>query len=109
MTFENKLWIIVAVASSYIRIVPAAVVVQEGQSFTLTCEADGDPVPMFNWYHKDVMIHEGAALTIANSLYTEHDGSIMCKATNSKGNREIGVDVDVQCKLYFSSFRNWNQ
>ncbi|VDH89690.1 Hypothetical predicted protein [Mytilus galloprovincialis] len=70
-------------APSYIRIVPACVVVNEGESFTLTCEADGDPVPTYNWYHNDVIIHEGAILTITNSLWTEHDGLILCKATKT--------------------------
>ncbi|CAC5377793.1 unnamed protein product [Mytilus coruscus] len=83
-------------APSYIRIVPAGVVVQEGQGFTLTCEADGDPAPTYNWYHNDLMIHEGAVLTITNSLWTEHDGLHLCKATNTKGSRQTWEDVDVQ-------------
>ncbi|XP_071166138.1 hemicentin-1-like [Mytilus edulis] len=83
-------------APSYIRITPAGVVVQEGQGFTLTCDADGDPAPIYNWYHHDVMIHEGAVLTISNSLWTEHDGLHLCKATNTKGSRQTWEDVDVQ-------------
>ncbi|CAC5415121.1 unnamed protein product [Mytilus coruscus] len=91
-----SLQLIVNAAPSYIRIVPAGVVVNEGQGFTLTCEADGYPAPTYNWYHNDVMIHEGAILTISNSLWTEHDGLILCKATSTKGSRQTWEDVDVQ-------------
>ncbi|CAC5377795.1 HMCN [Mytilus coruscus] len=98
MAFEKNTTINdnVSAAPSYIRIVPAGVVVNEGQGFILTCEADGDPAPTYNWYHNDVMIHEGAVLTITYSLWTEHDGLILCKATNSKGSRQTWKDVDIQ-------------
>ncbi|CAG2239104.1 HMCN [Mytilus edulis] len=85
-------------APSYIRILPVCVVVNEGESFTLTCEADGDPAPTFNWYKNDVMIHQGAVLYIANANWTIHDGLTVCKATNSKGSRQTWEGVHVQYK-----------
>ncbi|XP_063420686.1 synaptogenesis protein syg-2-like [Mytilus trossulus] len=63
-----SLQLTVTVAPSYIRILPSCIVVNEGESFTLTCEADGDPPPTYKWYHNDVIIHEGAVLTITNSI-----------------------------------------
>ena len=88
-------------APSYIRILPVCVVVNEGESFTLTCEADGDPAPTFNWYKNDVMIHQGAVLYISNANWTIHDGLTVCKATNSKGSRQTWEGVHVQCELRF--------
>ncbi|CAG2194112.1 HMCN [Mytilus edulis] len=85
-------------APSYIRILPTCVVVNEGESFTLTCEADGDPAPTFNWYKNDNMIHQGAVLYISNANWTIHDGLTVCKATNSKGSRQTWEGVHVQYK-----------
>ncbi|XP_052103233.1 hemicentin-1-like [Mytilus californianus] len=85
-------------APSYIRIVPACLVVNEGESFTLTCEADGDPAPTFNWYQHDVLIHQGAVLSISNANWTIHDGLNVCKATNTKGSRQTWESVNVQHK-----------
>ncbi|CAC5377794.1 HMCN [Mytilus coruscus] len=85
-------------APSYIRIVPACLVVNEGESFTLTCEADGDPAPTFNWYQHDVLIHQGAVLSISNANWTIHDGLNVCKATNTKGSRQTWESVVVQHK-----------
>ena len=86
-------------APSYIRIIPSQVVIEEGNGYTLTCEADGDPAPLFEWYYKDLKIHEGAVLTITNAVYTANDGLHTCKATNIVGSRQASVDVDVKCKF----------
>ena len=65
----------------------------------MTCDADGDPAPTYQWYHNDVMIHQGAVLTINNAKWTQNDGLHLCKATNSRGSRQTWEDVDVQCML----------
>ncbi|XP_052106699.1 hemicentin-1-like [Mytilus californianus] len=83
-------------APSIIRIVPAGVVVQEGHSFSLTCEADGDPAPTYNWYQNDMIIRTGAVYAIPNANWIEHDGLILCRATNTMGSRQTWEDVDVQ-------------
>jgi len=85
-------------APSYITITPAGVVVKEGESYTLTCDADGDPAPLYEWFHKDTLIYTGKVLTISNALYNNNDGLHTCKATNTKGYRQTWEDVDVQCK-----------
>ncbi|CAC5393170.1 HMCN [Mytilus coruscus] len=83
-------------APSYIRIRPSQVTVEEGNGYTLTCEADGDPSPLYEWYYKDVKIHEGPVLTISNAAYNNNDGLHTCKATNVVGSRQATVDVDVK-------------
>jgi hypothetical protein len=50
--------------STYITITPAGVVVKEEESYTLTCDADGDPAPIYEWFHKDTLIYTGKVLTI---------------------------------------------
>ncbi|VDI54451.1 hemicentin [Mytilus galloprovincialis] len=83
-------------APSFIRIRPSQVTVEEGNGYTLTCEADGDPSPLYEWYYKDIKIHEGPVLTISNAAYNNNDGLHTCKATNVVGSRQATVDVDVK-------------
>ncbi|CAC5377803.1 HMCN [Mytilus coruscus] len=92
----KKTWDLLAPAPTIIRIVPAGVVVQEGHSFNLTCEADGDPAPTYNWYQNDMIIRTGAVYAIPNANWNEHDGLILCRATNTMGSRQTWEDVDVQ-------------
>lgn len=88
-------------APSYIRITPSQVVIEEGNSYTLTCEADGDPAPLYAWYYKDIKIHEGNVLIISNAVYSLNDGLHTCKASNKVGSRQVTVDVDVKCKYTY--------
>ncbi|XP_063441331.1 hemicentin-1-like isoform X2 [Mytilus trossulus] len=83
-------------APSFIRIRPSQVTIEEGNGYTLTCEADGDPSPLYEWYYKDIKIHEGPVLTISNAAYNNNDGLHTCKATNVVGSRQATVDVDVK-------------
>lgn len=85
-------------APSYIRIIPSQVVIEEGNTYTLTCEADGVPQPKFEWYYKDVKVKEGYQLTIQNAVYANNDGLHTCKASNIVGSKQATVDVDVKCK-----------
>lgn len=88
-------------APSSIRIVPPSVLVEEGQSFTLTCEAAGEPVPTFTWYTNGVIMQTGAVLVIPNAIYAEHNVSMFCSANNIKGIQKTWADIDVQCELCF--------
>ncbi|XP_052103319.1 hemicentin-1-like [Mytilus californianus] len=83
-------------APSIIRIVPAGIVVREGQGFTLTCEADGDPAPNYRWYQNDKIVREGAVYAISIANWIEHDGLILCEAFNTFGRQQANEDVDVQ-------------
>ncbi|CAC5415119.1 HMCN [Mytilus coruscus] len=83
-------------APSFIRIVPAEMIVEAGQSFTLTCEADGNPVPTFIWYKNDVIMSTGADLVIPDAIDTKHRGIILCRANNTKGSIQTWEYIDVQ-------------
>lgn len=94
-------------APSYIRVTPSQVVLEEGNSYTLTCEADGDPAPLYEWYYKDIKIHEGNVLIISNAAYKLNDGLHTCKASNKIGSRQVTVDVDVKCKYTYILMWMW--
>jgi hypothetical protein len=73
----------------------------------LTCEADGDPAPLYAWYYKDIKIHEGNVLIISNAVYSLNDGLHTCKASNKVGSRQVTVDVDVKCKYTYILMWMW--
>jgi uncharacterized protein YodC (DUF2158 family) len=83
-----------------INIYPNGITVLEGNAFSMYCNATGNPIPQYQWFHDDVMIREGQTYSIAVSDYNAHDGLYTCKAYNSAGYLQKSIDVDVKCKLY---------
>lgn len=60
-----------------------------GQPLTLSCQADGYPVPTYEWY-KDGNLIPGATRSSLhiNEALPNSRGNYFCKATNSEGTIE---------------------
>lgn len=64
-------------------------IIDFGYPLTLPCQAEGNPIPMYEWY-KDGILIPGAIrpyLLIHEALPDER-GNYSCKATNSEGTIE---------------------
>lgn len=65
----------------------------EGNDFTLTCEADGSPPPVFNWTHDGVNILEYA--NYLNLTRVMSNATYSCIATNKLGSITKQIHVHV--------------
>ena len=100
-----------------------SVIISEGDTTTLTCEATGYPPPTVVWstsnedYSDRVLASDSVSvptgygnvtrvsvnLTITNAS-REDTGVYMCSANNSIGDDERNVSITVQCKLGICNF-----
>ena len=96
-----------------------SVIISEGDTTTITCEAIGYPPPTILWstsnedYSDGVSVSDSVSvstgygnvtrvsvnLTITNAL-REDTGDYICSANNSIGNDERNVSITVQCKFF---------
>ena len=95
------------------------VIISEGDTTTITCEAIGYPPPTIVWstsnedYSDRVLVSDRVSvptgygnvtrvsvnLTITAAL-REDTGDYLCSANNSIGDDEQNVSITVQCKLF---------
>ena len=99
-----------------------SVIINEGNTTTITCEAIGYPPPTVVWttsnedYSDRVLVSDGVSvteygnitrvsvnLTITNAS-REDTGDYICSANNSIGDNERNVSITVQCKLCICNF-----
>lgn len=71
-----------------------------GDSFTLTCRAEGNPEPTVLWRKLDqdgrsVVAGEGATLLVEEASWS-HGGEYECVAHNVVGNRTAHMTVNVR-------------
>ncbi|KPP79247.1 hypothetical protein Z043_101180 [Scleropages formosus] len=75
-------------------------VVQEGESFTLTCEADGKPRPEIRWRKLgeggDPVTVGGGKSLIFREAMPSHAGEYECEMSNTVGHKTARVGVTVQ-------------
>lgn len=81
----------------------ADLIVNDGESLTLTTHVKGDPDPQIIWTKNgktlsssevvDLKYKNGIARLHINEVYPEDEGEYICKATNSIGT------ADTKCKL----------
>ncbi|KAL4634864.1 vascular cell adhesion protein 1-like [Arapaima gigas] len=77
-----------------------ATVVQEGGSFTLTCEADGKPKPEIQWRKlgeggHSVTLGRNGSLVVLEAM-PSHAGEYECEMSNAVGRKAASVRVAVQ-------------
>ena len=79
----------------------------EGKEVVLSCDADGNPVPIISWTRNGTLVNTSGRfsfsadkrqLTITNASRTD-SGGYRCVASNELGNDTSNVaTLDVQCK-----------
>ena len=62
------------------KISPASILIAD-QPLVLVCEANGDPLPSYTWYHNGKNISHNSVYVKSN-ITTKDSGSYMCVATN---------------------------
>jgi len=90
-----------------ITVHPEAQTKSEGENVTLSCKADGNPVPTISWTRNGSPVDESGRisfsedkkqLTITNVSRTD-SGEYQCVASNSLGNDTFNdATLDIQCK-----------
>ena len=90
-----------------ITVHPEAETKSEGGNVTLSCKADGNPVPTISWTRNGFPVdgsgrisfsEDKKQLTITNVSRTD-SGEYQCVASNSLGNDTSNVvTLDIQCK-----------
>ena len=85
---------LVGIETSFLLIRPSfislptadALSVDFGQPLTLPCQADGNPIPTYEWY-KDGVVIPGATRSSLHiqEVLPDDRGNYSCKATNSEG------------------------
>ena len=90
-----------------ITVHPEAQTKSEGENVTLSCKADGNPVPTISWTRNGSPVDESGRisfsedkkqLTITNVSRTD-SGEYQCVASNSLGNDTSNdATLDIQCK-----------
>lgn len=112
-----------------ITIQPNDLIVIEGESTELNCDAEGQPAPIIEWYHNGVFISSstptrttmggsiqfldirpaqasgaaGAVATVANELRPSDTGTYYCLAKNSLGTaKSRNASLQVACKYTFT-------
>ena len=90
---------IVLDAPESVKIARSQPVGVKGQSITLTCTADGNPTPSFQWKQPHGLTTTGPSLSIS-SVKFEHGGTYTCIATNNieagTESNETSVDLTVE-------------
>ena len=68
----------------------------KGQNITLTCTADGNPTPSFQWMQPHDLTSMGHSLSIS-SVKFKHGGTYTCIATNNieAGTKSNQTSVDL--------------
>ena len=79
---------------------PTKITIEEGQTITATCTAQGSPNPTYTWYKvgSPNQIATGSVFEVVNAPKTAL-GTYTCKASNNYGSNEAMVIVDIQCML----------
>ena len=87
--------------SPEIRQPPKSTVTDLATSVSLTCTAQGHPVPIYEWYKDDVLVPGETRSVLNIAEPSPHDrGNYTCKAINSKG--EIASEpakLDIQGRI----------
>ena len=88
--------------------------VREGSPVSLSCSAQGQPLPSFSWFHNGVEItpnsminirqsttgdNTTSVLTIESVSYREHHGYYMCAAINSEGEDNAVIQLVVKSEF----------
>ncbi|XP_069460166.1 intercellular adhesion molecule 4-like isoform X2 [Ambystoma mexicanum] len=72
---------------------------QEGDNFTVTCHAEGNPPPMITWHlpsnESSWTTDQGARVTII-SARVAHSGTYQCRAWNRYGNSTASIDIKLK-------------
>jgi len=76
--------------------------VNEGDSFDITCQVTGSPAPTVSWWFNDEKIHEGDIYSVS-SASPSHDGVYTCQAVNciyggDKENIQVSEGIQVNIK-----------
>ncbi len=88
-------------------VTPAAITVEEGDTVTLTCTAEGVPAPQIMWYRGPNQITEATlsratltttTLTISDIRLSDDD-YYRCRAVFAQGETNSKAILDVLCKL----------
>lgn len=73
--------------------------VKEGQSATLTCYADGFPLPSFSWKFNGNPVNGAQQKTLVlTNARVDNAGNYTCVARNFRGSKEFTREVHVRCK-----------
>ncbi|CAG2194109.1 HMCN [Mytilus edulis] len=79
-----------------IAISPSKVSVNESQTITATCTAEGSPTITYTWFkgNTNTQLSTGSVLQITSSTWTDA-GTYQCRASNTYGNVGANVTVNV--------------
>ncbi|CAG2239189.1 HMCN [Mytilus edulis] len=84
-------------APTSIAIIPSPITVNEGQTVTAICTAQGSPTITYTWFKDNTnsQLSTGSILQITSSTRTDA-GTYLCRASNAYGNADAAVTLDVQ-------------
>ena len=72
----------------------------EGQPYNLSCEASGDPVPIFSWIKVSSDEHHVGKILNFLNISRNDTGNYTCEASNICGNDSKNASINVFCKYY---------
>lgn len=85
-------------SAAVVRIVHSSDTVIEGNSFNVTCKADGDPELIVYWIKEDTDQRINSSVLNFTSISRNDNGTYRCEAENDCGS-DSGVEIiNVSCK-----------
>ncbi len=71
-----------------------------GDSLYVKCQVSGVPTPSVTWVNKNgkqESIGSGSAVLSLNNITEQHQGTYICKGTNSEGDVQSSISLNVIC------------
>ena len=102
MTFHSLLVFLVAPRILYISSSSKQLVVEEGESLTLKCQAVGKPAPRVIWQRKGKILSEGIEYVRYTffRIQLQDQGTSVCLANNTAGEITYAVTITVKGKSH---------
>ena len=91
-------------SASVVRVVKSSDTVIEGDSFSLTCEVSGDPMPNVTWITESNDEHSYGNILSFINITRGDSGDYRCETKNSCGKESRSESINVFCKSWDVNF-----
>ena len=89
-------------SASVVRVIKSSDTVIEGNTFSLTCEISGNPMPNVTWSDND---HSYGNVLNFTNIKRGDSGDYSCEAKNRCGKESRSESINVFCKSWGVNFR----
>ena len=92
------MFILFSDSASVVRVIKSSDTVIAGDTFSLTCEASGDPMPNVTWITVSDDEHSYGNILSFSNITRRDSGDYRCETKNRCGKESMNESVDVNCK-----------